>query len=103
MIQMKTEEMSKCRQFFDAGNCRHDYNYSTIYFYGTSSWEDWNEIVEPDPTVCLFCELVAISPKEASLHMKQKHNFDLHGVQRQMGNKQACAVVCFFFTCIKIT
>ncbi|CAG8457949.1 10203_t:CDS:2 [Paraglomus brasilianum] len=49
------------------------------------SWEDWNEIVEPDPTVCLFCELVANSPKEASLHMKQKHNFDLHGVQREMG------------------
>ena len=87
--------MSKCWQYFDAGNCRSDFLITRL-FITASSWEDWNEIVEPDPTVCLFCELVANSPKEASLHMKQKHNFDLHGVQREMGNKQTCVVVFSF-------
>lgn len=49
-----------------------------------SSWADWDED-EPEPTMCLFEEVVLASPKEALDHMRDIHGFDLSKVKAEKG------------------
>ncbi|KAL1918233.1 uncharacterized protein VTP21DRAFT_3499 [Calcarisporiella thermophila] len=48
------------------------------------SWEDWDEALDPEPTMCLFDEVVLPSPEEACRHMSEIHGFDLKKVRRDL-------------------
>ncbi|CAO3587958.1 unnamed protein product [Absidia cylindrospora] len=48
------------------------------------SWADWEEELS-EPTMCLFDDQVLSSPKEAMLHMKTSHSFDLSAIRKEKG------------------
>ncbi|KAI8342331.1 hypothetical protein BC941DRAFT_412470 [Chlamydoabsidia padenii] len=48
------------------------------------SWADWEEEIS-EPTMCLFDDQVLPSPKDALLHMKTKHAFDLSSIRKEKG------------------
>ncbi|KAJ3300423.1 hypothetical protein HDU76_006087 [Blyttiomyces sp. JEL0837] len=50
-----------------------------------NEWEDWDEPIESERTMCLFDEVVLPSANDVVEHMRNAHNFDLTRIKAEMG------------------
>ena len=86
------EELAKGNDSEDDVECRGERaSVKKQEQHDDGDFEDWSE-PDQEPTPCLFCTHVSVSPEDALEHMKRTHGFDLNGLKKQHG-KYNCRCV----------